>query len=187
MTKGLLVASVSSSIVVQAASRAARRRIPYLVEAFTHAFVFRNPGELMVGTLLAYYFRLFERQMGTGNFGAYTFVTCGIAYAIQAALASFLNRPSAGGLYPLIFSNLVTFLLEVPPLHKFSFFGVTMSDKVFVYLAALQLLFSASQQSLAAGLSGMLAGMLYNLDFLGLRRFRVSVGMMAFESPFGVF
>lgn len=173
MTKGLLIASVASSIIVQTASRAARRRVPYLVDAFTHAFVFRNPGELMVGTLLAYFFRIFERQMGSGKFGAYTVVTCSIAYTIQAALASILSRPSASGLYPLIFANLVTFFLEVPPLQKFNFFGIALSDKIFVYLAGLQLLFSSSQRSLAAGLSGVLAGTLYSIDFLGLRRFRV--------------
>ena len=162
-------------MLAQAASLAARRRVPLLLTAASHALIFRHPGELLFGTMLTYYFRLLERQMGTGKYSAYALVTCGLAYAIEAALSALFQRPSASGPYPLLFANLVAFFLEVPPLQKFTFLGVNVSDKVFVYLAALQLLFSSSQRSLAAGLAGSLAGMLYHWNVLGLRRLRVSL------------
>jgi len=54
--------TVSSSILLQVA-RAARRPVPAYVAAFEHAFVFSHPGELLFGTGLLYYSRLFERQV----------------------------------------------------------------------------------------------------------------------------
>ena len=62
MTKALCAVTVSSSILLQAA-RAARRPVPAYVAAFEQAFVFRHPGELLFGTGLLYYSRLFERQV----------------------------------------------------------------------------------------------------------------------------
>ena len=37
--------------------------MPAYVAAFEHAFVFSHPGELLFGTGLLYYSRLFERQV----------------------------------------------------------------------------------------------------------------------------
>jgi len=36
--------------------------VPAYIAAFEHAFVFSHPGELLFGTGLLYYSRLFERQ-----------------------------------------------------------------------------------------------------------------------------
>jgi len=35
----------------------------------THHFFFSSPGEMLFGLILIYYFRLFERQMGSAKFG----------------------------------------------------------------------------------------------------------------------
>lgn len=167
------MASLASSIIVQTASRASRRRVPIFLTAFSQAFVFRQPGELLLGTMLAYYFRLLERQMGTGKYAAYVLAASGISFTLQAVVSSLWHRPSASGLYPILFSNLVAFFLEVPPLQKFSFLGINMSDKAFIYLVALQLLFAGSQRSVVAALSGLLAGLVYHTNCFGMRRLRV--------------
>lgn len=67
MTKAICAASVSASLLLQAA-RAARRPVPAYVAVFEQLFVFRHPGELIVGAGLLYYSRLFERQVrGSGR------------------------------------------------------------------------------------------------------------------------
>ena len=107
LSKALSIATLAGSVAVQAAARTARRRLPRLLAAFSHAFVFRHPGELLFGSALIYYFRLFERQLGTAKFGAFALVSCGLGYALEAALSAATGRASAGGLYPLIFACLV--------------------------------------------------------------------------------
>ncbi len=110
--------------------------------------------------------------MGTAKYGAYSLFVAAAGFAAQAALAA-AARPAAPGPYPLLFANMVAFFLEVPPLQRFSVAGITLSDKVFCYLAAGQLLLSSGQRSLAAGLSGLLAGLAYHSGVLGLQRLRL--------------
>lgn len=173
LSKALVIASVSTSIIVQAAAKTARRRSLAFVDAFAHAVSFKHPGELLFGALLTYYFRVLERQMGTGKYGAYALITFVLGMAMQGALATFVNRPSASGLYPLLFANMVAFFLEIPSLQRFSVFGISLSDKAFIYVAALQLLLSNGQRSVAAGLAGTVAGVLYHTGFLGLQKLKL--------------
>lgn len=129
MTKGLLLATVSTSVILQASK--ARRRSPLLVSLFTRAFAFRNPGELLFGASLLYFYRLFERQWGSAKYGSFVATACGLAYALEAAAGAALALPAAQGPFPLIFANLAAnFVLLVPPTHRFTVFGLKMSDKV---------------------------------------------------------
>ncbi len=129
MTKGLLLATVSTSVILQASK--ARRRSPLLVSLFTRAFAFRNPGELLFGASLLYFYRLFERQWGSAKYGSFVATACGLAYALEAAAGAALALPTSQGPFPLIFANLAAnFVLLVPPTHRFTVFGLKMSDKV---------------------------------------------------------
>lgn len=57
----------------------------------THHFLFRNSAELMVGLLVIYYFRVFERQMGTRIFVVwYVFISIIIRFTVQATLVTIL-------------------------------------------------------------------------------------------------
>jgi hypothetical protein len=168
------VASVSTSIIVQAASKASRRRRNALVDSFVHAVAFKHPGELLFSALLTYYFRLLERQMGTSKYGAYALICCGIGYAIEAGLATTAaHRTSASGLYSLLFANMVAFFLEVPSLQRFSVLGISLSDKVFIYIAAVQLLLSNAHQSAVSAAAGVVAGVVYHSGFLGLWKLKL--------------
>ncbi|KAG7671066.1 hypothetical protein Ndes2437A_g04716 [Nannochloris sp. 'desiccata'] len=174
LTKALVMVSVSTSIIVQAASKASRRRRNAIVDSFIHAVSFKHPGELLFGALLTYYFRLLERQMGTSKYSAYALISCGIGYAFEAGLtATAAHRTSATGLYPLLFANMVAFFLEVPSLQRFSVMGFSLSDKAFIYLAAMQLLISNAQQSAVSAAAGLVAGVVYHSGFLGLRKLKL--------------
>ena len=182
---------MSTSVILQAASRASRRRSTLVVDAFAHALAFKHPGELLFGALLTYYFRLFERQMGTGKYGAYLIIVSGLSYAIEAvltaattALRPHLATPTdpihtnhlspASGLYPLLFANMVAFYLEVPSsLQRFTVLGFSASDKAFIYMAAAQLLLSNARRSVFAGLTGVLVGIVYHTGALGLHKVRL--------------
>lgn len=136
ITKGLLLGTLASSVLVQA--KVARRRAPLLVRALTNALAFRAPGELLFGAALLYFYRVFERQWGSAKYGSFVTVVCGLAYALEAAAAAVLEArwgagaaAAAAGPFPLIFANLAAnFVLLVPPMHHFTVFGIKMTDKV---------------------------------------------------------
>lgn len=95
-----------------------------------HAVLCRHPGELIFGAALLYYTRLFERQFGSAKYGSFVLTACGISYLLEVAAASLLGLPSASGPYPIIFASLVSFVLDVPPLHRLNVFGWRATDKV---------------------------------------------------------
>ena len=135
VTKALMLGTLSTSVIMQASKAA--RRAPLLISLWTHAFAFRNPGELLFGASLLYFYRLFERQWGSAKYGSFVVVTCGLAYALEAAVGAALGgglRPAgaaASGPFPLLFANLAAnFVLLVPPMHQFAVFGFKMTDKV---------------------------------------------------------
>lgn len=185
VTKGLLLATVSTSVILQASK--ARRRPPLLISLFTRAFAFRNPGELLFGASLLYFYRLFERQWGSAKYGSFVATACGLAYALEAAVGAALALPAAQGPFPLIFANLAAnFVVLVPPLHRFTVFGLKLTDKAFIYLASIQLLFSAPPATVLAGGCGLLAGLLYRLNFLRVQRLRLPAAVVElFSSTFG--
>lgn len=131
VTKGLVLASVGSSIVANAA-RASHRRLPRSLIVLSRSLAFRSPGELLFGCLLLYYFRILERQQGSRKYGSYAAVVTGISYALQLGLGSLLssNSPLPPAPLPLVFSSFIPFLLDIPPTSQFNVLGYRMSDKV---------------------------------------------------------
>eukprot|EP00898_Chlorokybus_atmophyticus_P000786 jgi/Chlat1/1708/Chrsp127S01937 len=139
----------------------------------TSGFVFSSPGEIIFGLYLLYYFRIFERQVGSSKFGAYTVITLALSSLLQVAslVIQSDSRPLASGPYGLIFASFVPFLFDIPHAARFSVFGLRLSDKVFIYVAGLQMLLSQGRASIVSGLCGLLAGLTHRSNILGLRHF----------------
>jgi len=64
---------------------------------------------------------------------------------------------------------------HIPKLHsaQYSILGMDLSEKSWIYLLALQLLFSDGVPSVVSALSGLLAGYLYQSDTYGFQGFRL--------------
>ncbi|GLC36343.1 hypothetical protein PLESTB_000771900 [Pleodorina starrii] len=186
VSKGLIFATAGASILSQAAR--ASRRTQLVPAALTHGLVFRSPAELLFGTLVLYYFRLLERESGPSKFGAFAAVSASLAAALQwAAQRSGLGLPPCpSGPYGLIFACFVQYYFQVPASNKMVVLGWRLSDKVFMYLLGVQLLLSAGRASLLAGGTGLVAGLLYRFNVLGIKRLRFpAVIRRLFANTFG--
>lgn len=132
---------------------------------FTHNFVFTTPGELLFGVVLLYFFRQFERQMGSSRYAAFALVTASI-HTFALCIAQLLS-PSllpASGPYALVFSCLVHFFFETPKIYHFQLLGaLEFSDKSFAYLLAVQLTCSDPPRSLLSFAAALAAGLAYRL------------------------
>lgn len=171
ITKAITIAVLFSSISIQI-SRNSARHTPRLLNVATKYFAFAHPGELLFGLSLCYYYRIFERQLGSVRYGSFAVTTWGMSMVLQALFLRLLGKESATGPYPLIFANLVNFVLDIPHLHSFNVLGLRMTDKAFIYLLGLQLLLASAQRSIAAGAAGLAAGLLHRLNFLGVASFQ---------------
>jgi len=151
----------------------------------TSHFFFASPGELLFGLLLMYYFRLFERQMGTVKFGSFACISVGLSTMAQVAI--YVILPSikfTSGPYSFLFACLVLFFADVPATHRFRLCGISATDKLFVYILVLQLFFSNSPQSIFSSICGILGGLAYKSDTLGLNRRKFPLFLTQFCSRF---
>jgi hypothetical protein len=163
-----------------------------------HHFVFGSVGELLFGLIMMHQFRMFERQMGSSKFATFASVSAGISTLVATA-AGILLVPSMGltttsmgagttgstgaaaaaavpfgfsGPYGLLFACLAQYVYDVPASYRFKVLGLPLSDKLFLYLVAAQLLLTNAPTSLLAGVAGFVAGCLWRVDSLGMQHWR---------------
>ncbi|EEC71667.1 hypothetical protein OsI_04130 [Oryza sativa Indica Group] len=142
----------------------------------TSLFAFSSTPELIFGAALLYYFRVFERQIGSNKYSVFIVFSTAVSVLLQILSLAYLKGPSlnplTSGPYGLIFASYIPFFFDIPITTKFRIFGLRLSDKSFIYLSGLQLLFSSGWRSIIPGLSGILAGLLYRLNIFGIRRLK---------------
>lgn len=161
---GTYTAAPLSALDIRIDSKAMFQRHEYW-RILAAQLTFQSGGEMLVGVLLLYMFRQFERQLGTSKFSLHVIVSTAIACTLQVALISF--APSlqymSPGPYALIFALFPKYIYYVPKIHPrlFSIFGVNLSDKFLCYLFGLQLLFCDGWHSIAAAAPGFLVGSLF--------------------------
>lgn len=137
----------------------------------THNFVFTTPGELLFGVVLLYFFRQFERQMGSSRYACFAVITS-LLHTLLLCVSQVVlpSLPPASGPYALVFANLVHFFFETPKTYHFQLLGaVALSDKSFAYLLATQLICSSPPRSVPSFACGVAAGLVYRLPLLRSR------------------
>ena len=91
----------------------------------TH-FVFRNPAQLMVGLIVLYSLRGFERQMGSKKFGAYLIYSLLSSTVLSVLFVLILNVligwpsfvPSSGPFF-LIYSLMIFYYCKSSPINSY--------------------------------------------------------------------
>ncbi|KAM7524421.1 hypothetical protein LguiA_014323 [Lonicera macranthoides] len=149
-------------------------------------FAFSSTPELMFGIYLLYYFRVFERQIGSNKYSVFILFSVIVSLLLEVVALGLLKDPSLNSLtsgpYGLIFSSFVPFFLDIPVSTRFRVFSLSFSDKSFIYLAGLQLLLSSWKRSMLPGLCGIIAGSLYRLNIFCIRRMKFPEFIASFFS-----
>ncbi|CAL4957290.1 unnamed protein product [Urochloa decumbens] len=193
VTRAVVLASGLLSVVFSAQRRARTLGISYqdtitnfrLWKMFPSVFAFQSTPELMFGLYLLYYFRVFERQIGSNKYSVFCLFTITVSSLLGILSLVVLKDTNyistlASGPYGLIFASFVPFFLDIPVTSRFRIFGLNFSDKSFIYLAGLQLLLSSWKRSLIPGVFGLVAGSLYRLNVLGIRKMKIPQAISSF-------
>ncbi|KAL8162957.1 hypothetical protein V2J09_014446 [Rumex salicifolius] len=105
-------------------------------------FAFSSTPELLFGLYLLYYFRVFERQIGSNKYSVFILFSVAVSLLLELVSLAVLKDPSfnliTSGPYGLIFASFVPFFFDIPVSTRFRVFGFRFSDKSFIYLAGLQ-------------------------------------------------
>ncbi|KAJ8760077.1 hypothetical protein K2173_010933 [Erythroxylum novogranatense] len=162
-------------------------RRPQVWKLITSVFAFSSTPELMFGLYLLYYFRVFERQIGSNKYSVFILFSVIGSLLFQFLALALLKDPSAtltSGPYGLIFASFIPFYFDIPVSTRLRVFNINFSDKSFIYLAGLQLLLSSWKRSFLPGLCGILAGSLYRLNLLGIRKAKFPEFVISFLPRF---
>lgn len=124
----------------------------------TSHFVFSSSPELLVGLMLLYFLRQFDGTFyKTRQFGAFVFighVGVVIIQLIIVKLFSLEDLTLSPGPYSLIFSLMPLYFWVPSPI----------PEKTFSSLLFLHLLYSSSNRSVIPAISGIILGVLFNMD-----------------------
>ncbi|CAA3032182.1 rhomboid 20 [Olea europaea subsp. europaea] len=107
-------------------------------------FAFSSTPELLFGIYLLYYFRMFERQIGSNKYSVFILFSVIVSLLLEILALKLLKDPSltilTSGPYGLIFSSFIPFYFDIPVSTRFRVFSLHFSDKTFIYLAGLQVM-----------------------------------------------
>ncbi|EYU18615.1 hypothetical protein ABFS82_10G153000 [Erythranthe guttata] len=149
-------------------------------------FGFSSTPELVFGIYLLYYFRVFERQIGSNKYTVFILFSVITSLLLEVLAQWLLKDPSlnilTSGPYGLIFASFVPFFFDIPVSTRFRVFRFNFSDKTFIYLAGLQLFLSSWRRSMLPGICGILAGSLYRLNVFRVRRVKFPEVIASFFS-----
>ncbi|GAA5801501.1 hypothetical protein HPULCUR_006949 [Helicostylum pulchrum] len=137
---------------------------------------FGNSGDVFFGSILLYTMRVIERQYGSSKYAAFVFISITTSTLLELGALVFgaqvgLKR-IPGGPYALIFSALYQYHRIIPVTYRFRIFGITMNDKLFLYILGFQLALSQSFQTLTPAICGLLSGALYRTDIGNIKSWR---------------
>lgn len=155
-----------------------------LWRVLTHHFVFSTPGELLFGMVLMYYFRQFERHVGSSKFcfnlTIVSLLYTGLLLLVQWLCFRYLIEYQqqhhhhattvtdiiaiASGPYAFIMMTVVQFIFETPRIYHFQLFKlVHLSDKTLPFLTVVQLLLSNPPASLTSAACAAVAALTYRI------------------------
>ncbi|XP_074320561.1 rhomboid-like protein 20 [Silene latifolia] len=181
VTKGIVISSALFTIFYGFQGRSHKLGLSYqdvfqnpkMWKIIVSMYAFMSTPELMFGLFLLYYFRVFERQMGSNKYSVFILFSYAVSFFLESSILALLKDPSSSittGPYSLIFSAFVPFFFDIPVSTRFRVLGLKFSDKSFIYLAGLQLLLSSWKRSILPGICGVIAGFLYRMNIFSIRK-----------------
>jgi hypothetical protein len=139
--------------------------------------------ELICAAVLLYQARFLERLGGpkkylssTGVIGVLTTLVLIALLVINPALSESSDGDGTNGFVgptALIYAQLVIMAVEIPATHQFSLLGLPLSEKLFSYILAFQLIMGRSWNAWIQAVVGLMVGYCYHKNILGIGDFRL--------------
>lgn len=135
---------------------------------------FLDMKDLVCGSLLIYYFRIFERRYGSQKYASFLLAASTVTMLLELASLYAMRHfevplsvfPS--GPYALVFSLFVNYLLDIPRVTQSYIMGIPVTGKTLTYLLGLQVI-STSKETAICGMCSLVAGVLCRWNVLFVR------------------
>ena len=136
-------------------------------------FGFTKPSEILYGSILLYFCRLYERRNGTSKYALFAFFVTACSTILQFFMLSITSKYGvlryATGPYALIFATVLQYYFDTPNVANIRIFKYRLPDKAVVLALALNLFLSSGLHSIIPGLCGLISGVFYRLNFANIK------------------
>ncbi|KAI7871503.1 hypothetical protein BDF14DRAFT_1761857 [Spinellus fusiger] len=155
-----------------------------LLRLVTSQWTFTGIGTFIIGTWLIYRMRVIERRFGSAKYMAFlaiSIIACALLQTGSLLGSYYLGlKTISSGPYVLLFSILYQFYKHVPATQQSNKVGLELTDKSYIYAAAIELFFSQRMSSAVPCLLGVFLGVAYDANIGGLKEFRFPSWISAF-------
>ncbi|TPX49543.1 hypothetical protein SeMB42_g02576 [Synchytrium endobioticum] len=135
--------------------------------ASTH-MAFTSSSEVLFGGILIYHMRLLERHWGSYKFASFILISSVVSTALDVMslllLSNFNITHVSPGPYAALSALAYNFVVDIPLTYRFKVMGVTVTDKMFVYLLGGQMLWCSWPHCLIPIVCGWITGMILKSD-----------------------
>ncbi|PPQ67575.1 hypothetical protein CVT25_012069 [Psilocybe cyanescens] len=198
VTKGLIIYSAISSIFVgifDVKHYVHLQFVPHISKyhqywrLISHHLAFSNSSDLFLAVLLLYNVGVhIERQFGSIKYASFAFISLLLATLFEFVTLILFHRVGINqftmGSSALIFSIIYQYSRIVPPSYTFKIFGMSLSNKSFNYLLALQIAISRLPSSAVVAIIGIMTGQIYRSDLASFNTYRLPPSVVQFSRRF---
>ncbi|GAP85688.1 putative uba domain-containing protein ucp14 [Rosellinia necatrix] len=173
--------------------------------ALIYQLCYTNSSEVLFAAMTLYNMRSVERLWGSRKYATFVFATFLLTSTLSPVILALVVRPLSLGVLnylpagptPIIFAVLAQYHAMIPHTYKYKvatslsqspgdqFQGVTLSDKTYRYLLALQLAVFQWPGSLLGALIGWVVGYAWRMEVLprSLTRWRIPGWIVGIQTP----
>ncbi|XP_013415280.1 ubiquitin-associated domain-containing protein 2 [Lingula anatina] len=140
----------------------------------TSKLVFLDPKDLVCGAILIFYWRIFERKLGSQKYCSYLLATGFLASLLELAALYCCKKAELDldslptGPLSFLFPLFVPFFCDIPRVAVTNILGIPVTGKTFTYILGFQIASTSIESVLVAG-CGLISGLLYKANFLKIK------------------
>jgi len=150
----------------------------HISQLISSHLVFTDPKDVTCAAILFYHFRLFERRFGSSKFCSQllgSFILSLGLFALFLWLFHLMNidiDPLPSGPFGPLFSLFIPYYNIIPRVAITKVMGIPLTGKSFNYIIGLHLA-SGSVETLILAVIGIVAGILYACNFMGIQNLQI--------------
>ncbi|KAI5478771.1 hypothetical protein MNV49_004597 [Pseudohyphozyma bogoriensis] len=148
-----------------------------------HHLAYANSSELFLGIIVLFFTAVsVERMFGSVKFGSFLVVVTALSTVLELvvlllfAKTSFTKLPA--GPFAITCAIAYQYIRIVPSTFHWKFFSIDVSSNFGLYVVLSQLVTSQTPSTILVSLVGILSSYLYRANFLRVRSYRLSGGMV---------
>uniref|UniRef100_A0A7S0VNB2 UBA domain-containing protein n=1 Tax=Polytomella parva TaxID=51329 RepID=A0A7S0VNB2_9CHLO len=141
---------------------------------FIRLFCLKSISEIFLSSILIYTSRKLERNYGPNKYFSMLLITLLIASGLEHIVKRFMSNSHLNlGPFPFLGICFYLYYYDIPGIHDYHILGIKLNNKAFIYSIGIQLLLQSGKHSFFPFFCGIVATIIYSLNFCNIQKIKV--------------